>query len=305
RAKMRSASSSSSLSGTPRSQPAVAAISPEKPTRPSWKPTLFSTVSATSRGLIRPLSRRSRRNATAEKPAMSVPSTSKKAPTAGPAGLSSTSRVMWAERAMAAGAREDTSAAVRRSRWAHLPGHLRAWIESAPVAGLPSPSPPLEDAVRWPPADGRRVVFLLDASSGLERRFLEQWIVRARPSGVTPAGYGVVAEPAPASELRERWRRTGGTDVGHTAGLSEFVARQAALALDRAERRLRGARYKVPRFVQEEIVARPAFRGAVARLARRLGRDDASGTRGARPYLREIAPRHSPPPRHLAAYLTP
>src|SRR5206468_542233 len=111
---MRSASSSSSFSGTPRSQPAVAAISPEKPTR---------------------------------------------------------------------------------SRWAHLPGHLRAWIESAPVAGLPSPSPPLEDAVRWPPADGRRVVFLLDASSGLERRFLEQWIVRARPSGVTPAGYDVVAIP--------------------------------------------------------------------------------------------------------------
>src|SRR5206468_3357712 len=92
----------------------------------------------------------------------------------------------------------------------------------------------------------------------------------------------VVAEPAPASELRERWRRTGGTDVGHTAGLSEFVARQAALALDRAERRLRGARYKVPRFVEEEIVARPAFRGAVARLARRLGRDDAGVTREAR-----------------------
>src|SRR6058998_1476512 len=381
---MRSASSSSSFSGTPRSQPAVAAMSPEKPTRPSWKPTLFSTVSATSRGLIRPLNRRSRRNATAEKPAMSVPSTSKKAPTAGPAGLSSTSRVMWAERAMAAGAREDTSAAVRRSRWAHLPGHLRAWIESAPVAGLPSPSPPLEDAVRWPPADGRRVVFLLDASSGLERRFLEQWIVRARPSGVTPAGYDVVAippsrrrragrvdprleatlatgddpllaplrvawlppegdgaraarlsrllsvgdprdpgrlrqaqvlrrhpdrcrvvvaEPAPASELRERWRRTGGTDVGHTAGLSEFVARQAALALDRAERRLRGARYKVPRFVQEEIVARPAFRGAASRLARRLGRDEASVRREARRYLREIAASHSPRLIHLAANL--
>src|SRR5881398_1678650 len=202
---MRSASSSSSFSGTPRSQPAVAAISPEKPTRPSWKPTLFSTVAATSRGLIRPLSRRSRRNATAEKPAMSVPSTSKKAPTAGPAGLSSTSRVMWAERAMAAGVREDTSAAIRRSRWAHLPGHLRAWIESAPVAGL-SPSPPLEDAVRWPPADGRRVVFLLDASSGLERRFLEQWIVRARPSGVTPAGYDVVAIPP------SRRRRAGRVD---------------------------------------------------------------------------------------------
>ena len=252
------------------------------------------------------------------------------------------------------------------------------------MAGLPHPSPPLEDAQRWPPAGGRRVVFLLDASSGLERRFLEQWIARARPSGVTPAGYDVVAippsrrrrtgrvdsrleatlatgddpllaplrvawlppkgdgaraarlsrllsvgdprdpgrlrqaqvlrrhpdrcrvvvaEPAPASELRERWRRTGGTDVGHTAGLPEFVARQAALALDRAERRLRGARYKVPRFVQEEIVARPAFRGAAARLARSLGRDEASVRREARRYLREIAASHSPRLIHLAANL--
>src|SRR5438128_8345599 len=203
---MRSASSSSSFSGTPRSQAAVAAISPEKPTRPSWKRRPFSTVSATSRGLIRPLRRRSSRNATAEKPAMSVPSTSKKAPTAGPAGLSSTSRVMWAERAMIAGAREDTSAAIPRSRWAHLPGHLRAWIESAPVAGLPHPSPPLEDAQQWPPAGGRRVVFLLDASSGLERRFLEQWIARARPSDVTPAGYDVVAIPP------SRPRRAGPVD---------------------------------------------------------------------------------------------
>src|SRR5207249_826400 len=227
RAKMRSASSSSSFSGTPRSQPAVAAISPEKPTRPSWKPTLFSTVAATSRGLIRPLSRRSRRNATAEKPAMSVPSTSKKAPTAGPAGLSSTSRVMWAERAMAAGVREDTSAAIRRSRRAPL---RAAWL------------PPEGGGAR-----AARLSRLLSVGDPRDPGRLRQaQVLRRHPDRCRV----VVAEPAPASELRERWRRTGGTDVGHTAGLSEFVARQAALALDRAERRLRGARYKVPRFVQ-------------------------------------------------------
>ena len=245
----------------------------------------------------------------------------------------------------------------------------------------------MEDPDRWPPADGRRVVFLLDASSGLERRLLEDWIARSRPAEVTAAGYDVVsippsrrqrrrrrrrsdarlegtlavgddpllaplrvawlppkrdgvprarlarllsigdprdpgrlrqarvlrrhpdrcrvvvAEPAPASELRARWHRAGGTDAAHTAGLPEFVARQAALALDRAERRLRGARYKVPRFVQEEIVGRAGFRGAVARLARRLGRDEASVTREARRYLREIAASHSPRLIHLAANL--
>src|SRR5438477_8000766 len=237
----------------------------------------------------------------------------------------------------------------------------------------------------WPPAGGRRVVFLLDASSPLERRLLERWIERARPAGTAPAAYDVVAippsrrrrragrvdprleatlavgddpllaplrvawlpseqdgvrparlaqlltlgdprdpgrlrqarvlrrhphrccivvgEPAPASELRERWRRAGGADVAHTAGLPDFVARQAALALERAERRLRGARYKVPRFVEQEIVARPAFRGGVARLARTLGREEASVARDARRYLREIAASHSPHAIDVAARL--
>src|SRR5207249_75768 len=202
---------------------------------------------------------------------------------------------------------EDTSAAIPRSRWAHLPGHLRAWIESAPVAGLPNPSPPLEDAQQWPPAGGRRVVFLLDASSGLERRFLEQWIARARPSGVTPAGYDVVA--IPPSRRRRAGRVDSRLEATLATGDDPLLAplRVAWLPPDadgaRAERRRRGARYKVPRFVQEEIVARPAFRGAAARLARSLGRDEASVTREARRYLREIAASHSPRLIHLAANL--
>src|SRR5207249_4194597 len=77
-------------------------------------------------------------------------------------------------------------------------GHL-----PAAVAGLPNPSPPVDDARHWPAADGRRVVFLLDASSGLERRLLEQWIARARPPGVTPAGYDVVSIP-PSRRRRAR-----------------------------------------------------------------------------------------------------
>src|SRR5204863_4136932 len=73
----------------------------------------------------------------------------------------------------------------------------------------------------------------------------------------------------------------------------EFVVRQAALALERAERRLRGARYKVPRLVQDEILSRPACRGGIAHLARELGRPEASVTRDASRYLREIAAGHS------------
>src|SRR5262249_60401487 len=86
---------------------------------------------------------------------------------------------------------------------------------------------------------------------------------------------GVGGAPPPASQLRDRWRHAGGAAAGETTGLAEFVVRQATLALERAERRLRGLRYKVPRFVREDILARPAFRGGIARLARELDRPPA------------------------------
>jgi len=225
----------------------------------------------------------------------------------------------------------------------------------------------------WPTADGRRVVFLLDASSRVEQRLLRDWIERHRPAGVngeavipippsrrrrrgaldprleaslatgddpllaplrvawfapggnpargarlrelltvgdprdpgalrqalalrrSPERWQVVAgEPAPASELRRRWQQAGGADTGQTQGLAEYVVRQATLALERAERRLRGPRYKVPRFVTEDITARPAFRGVVARLAAALGTPEATLQRQAAADLREIAATHSP-----------
>jgi glycerol-3-phosphate O-acyltransferase len=219
-----------------------------------------------------------------------------------------------------------------------------------------------------------RVVFLLDASSALERRLLTEWIERARPAdadgvetidvpptrrrprrprvsaqleaavatpddplfaplriswrpeeidGVrqvrlrnlflfgdprdpsplrqrivlrrSPDRCRIVAgEPAPLSELRERWQRAANSDRAQTTGLADFVARQAALALERAERRLRGARYKVPRFVHEDILGRASFRAGLARLSRELSRDEASLTREAAKDLREIAASHSP-----------
>jgi glycerol-3-phosphate O-acyltransferase len=104
----------------------------------------------------------------------------------------------------------------------------------------------------------------------------------------------VAGAPAFASELRERWRRSAVGETGTTLGLAEYVARQAALALERAERRLRGARYKVPRFVAEDILSRPAFRGELARLARARGQDEDAALAEATRDLREIAATHSP-----------
>jgi glycerol-3-phosphate O-acyltransferase len=245
---------------------------------------------------------------------------------------------------------------------------------------------PLADAEpSWPALNGRRPVFLVDASSRLEERLLEAWIERRRPAqcsgghdliripptrrprqrrrsslsrleAVLAAGddalliplriawlprlrdgvravrfqdvltlgdprdpsrlrqawirrrepdrYRVVAaEPATVSELRGRWRQAGGADAGQTASLAQYVARQAELALERAERRLRGARYKVPRFVHEDILRQASFRGGVARLARDLGRRRARVANEAAGYLREIAATHSPFVIDLMAHL--
>src|SRR6185503_17773144 len=98
--------------------------------------------------------------------------------------------------------------------------------------------------VAWLPAarDGARparLAKLLTLGDPRDPGRLRQRVLRRRPDRCRV----IVADPAPVSELRERWRRAGGADAAHTASLSDFVARQAALALERAERRVRGARY--------------------------------------------------------------
>ncbi|MCR9097052.1 MAG: glycerol-3-phosphate 1-O-acyltransferase [bacterium] len=121
-------------------------------------------------------------------------------------------------------------------------------------------------------------------------RLRERFIRRFRPERCQV----VAAEPATVAALRERWRAAAGTDLGETVGLSRFVSRQAALALDRAERRSRDARYKVARFLHEQILATPAFQGGLEKLARETGQSSASVRRAAQRYLKEIAAKHSP-----------
>jgi glycerol-3-phosphate O-acyltransferase len=150
--------------------------------------------------------------------------------------------------------------------------------------------------VAWFPAvrDGRRTARWSDLLKlGDPRdpsRLRARWV-----HAFTADRWRVVAgEPALASELKARWRSPDQAASGATQGLADFVSRQAALALERGERRLRGARYKVPRFVREEVLSRPALRGELARLAGQLGQDEARVSRDAARYLKEIAASHSP-----------
>jgi glycerol-3-phosphate O-acyltransferase len=80
----------------------------------------------------------------------------------------------------------------------------------------------------------------------------------------------IAGQPATLAELRERMEARRG-DAGDEA-LVGFIAGQAGLALDVAERRLRGSRYKVPRRVASSLLARAKFRAAVEDVSEQTGR---------------------------------
>lgn len=71
----------------------------------------------------------------------------------------------------------------------------------------------------------------------------------------------VEGEPAPLSDLQRRLAEDGG------GSLPEYIRRQAALALERAERALLGDQYKVSRFVVDEITDSRRYREGTRRLA--------------------------------------
>src|SRR3546814_7677290 len=83
-----------------------------------------------------------------------------------------------------------------------------------------------------------------------------------------------------------------GTDSPEFAG---FVARQAGLALDVAERGIRGTRYKVPRFVADGLRTSPKFRAALAELSEATGRPGAELFLAALPRMKAVIARPSAP----------
>ncbi len=116
---------------------------------------------------------------------------------------------------------------------------------------------------------------------------LQDRLLRHRPDGARV----VVGEPARVGELRRRFEAaTGGGDA---AAFGAFVARQGALALERAQRRLTG-RPKVPRLVVEEIEASSRFKEGIAALAAETGRPATEVAAEAAAALAEMAASQSP-----------
>ncbi len=148
--------------------------------------------------------------------------------------------------------------------------------------------------VAWLPIEreGERTIHFSDllvlGNPRAPSRLRQSWVLRFHPERCQV----MVAEPATASALRERWAKQG--DPKDEAGFAEFVARSGALALERAERVLRGARYKVPRFVQEELLSRPDFHKGLGAAAAEAKMPIEVAEKRAAKYVGEIAARHSP-----------
>ena len=98
--------------------------------------------------------------------------------------------------------------------------------------------------------------------------------------------------PDTVANLRARFEQ------GHEAQNSDaarefadFVARQAVVVLDLAERRLQGSRYKVPRQVAASLLASRAYNEALDRLAEQSGTPRAQLVKEAATYMQEMVSR--------------
>ena len=113
-------------------------------------------------------------------------------------------------------------------------------------------------------------------------RMRRRWLARHRPERLEY----VVGDGAYLGDLRER-------HPGDSS-MSEFVSNQALIALERSERSLRGARYKIPRILPGDVFANAEFQDHMANVAQQRDRPLADVREQAARYLREMAARQTP-----------
>ncbi len=122
------------------------------------------------------------------------------------------------------------------------------------------------------------------------REKLQQKIVASEPERCRV----VAGQPASVGDLNARAKAAGDADASDPDAFAEFISRQAILALERAEYRLIGRRYKLPKLVSEQIAASRRFRDGVAEVAQKLKRREDSVAKEALGYLHELRTAHSP-----------
>lgn len=150
------------------------------------------------------------------------------------------------------------------------------WLQPLRIAWLPAAK-----------AGGRRSLTdffqgRVDEPGRLRRR----WIAERQPERLAR----VAGDGAWLDALRER--RPG--PAGSEARFAEYVVSQALIALERAERSLRGARYKVSRILPGDVFANDEFRNLLANIAQQRDRPLEDVRNQAARYLREMAATQTP-----------
>jgi glycerol-3-phosphate O-acyltransferase len=150
--------------------------------------------------------------------------------------------------------------------------------------------------VSWLPSErgGRRTVGWRDLLTPGDPRDpdpIRQFVIhRWRPDRCRIVG----GDPVRASAVRDAWESPSGRGRTDGHSLAEFAALRSWIRLERAERRLRGNRYKVPKFPRESLIDHPAFTSGVAKLAHETDTSYEAMAFRMRRYVKEIAATHSP-----------
>ncbi|MAA88120.1 MAG: glycerol-3-phosphate acyltransferase [Haliea sp.] len=99
----------------------------------------------------------------------------------------------------------------------------------------------------------------------------------------------VCGEPDSLGNLRQRYHHKYAQESSaDSTAFGTFVARQAAVVLDIAERRLQGGRYKVPRYVAESLRANRSYNEALEKLAKQEGTTREALLKKASVYMEEM-----------------
>lgn len=97
----------------------------------------------------------------------------------------------------------------------------------------------------------------------------------------------VYAKPATLGELAQRFENHQDNAQVYE-GLADYVLQQASLALEVAERRLRGTRYKVPRHVSRIVRASDRYKQGILAIARETGEPETVLRQRAVKYFKEL-----------------
>lgn len=154
-----------------------------------------------------------------------------------------------------------------------------SWMQPLRIAWLPAAGTP---------GNRSQLDSLYRRIAGVSR-LGRRWLARRHPERMA----FVVGDGAGLDELRARHAASDAA-AGARDGLAEFVAGQALIALERSERTIRGARYKIPRILPGEVFANRRFQQTMSNIAQQRDRPRASVMEKATRYLREMAAMQTP-----------